>query len=74
MLDVVIGFGRSRVDLVYYTLTVELGFHLRLIIRDQMRQLGESGGSSVGKGRESDVKSRAPQGGSHHLCWLQTEL
>jgi hypothetical protein len=45
------------VDWVYYTLTIELGFHLRLIIRDGMGQLEESGGSSVGKGVESDVKS-----------------
>jgi hypothetical protein len=45
------------VDLVYYTLTVVLGFHLRMIIRDQMRQLAESGGSSVGKGGECDVKN-----------------
>jgi hypothetical protein len=35
--------------------------------------LGESGGPSVGKGGESDVKSRDLQGGSTHMCRLRID-
>jgi hypothetical protein len=37
------------------------------------RLLGKSGGSSVGKGGESDVKSRHLYGCNPHLCQLRTE-
>jgi hypothetical protein len=35
--------------------------------------LGESGGLSASKGRESDVKNQDLQGGSPHPCWLRTD-
>jgi hypothetical protein len=40
---------------------------------DQVRPLGESGGSLIGKGEESDVESRLFQGCSSHLCQLRTD-
>jgi hypothetical protein len=46
---------------------------LRMLIGDWARPLGESGGPSVGKGGESDVKSRHIQGCSPRLCWLRTD-
>jgi hypothetical protein len=46
---------------------------LRLITRDRTGSLEESGGQSVGKGGESDVKSRHLQGCSLHLCRLRTD-
>jgi hypothetical protein len=47
---------------------------LRMLIWDRMEPLGESGGSSDGKGGESDVESRHLRGGSHHLCQLRTDV
>jgi hypothetical protein len=38
-----------------------------------MKRLGESGESSVGNGRESDVESRHLHGGSSRLCQLRTD-
>jgi hypothetical protein len=38
-----------------------------------MGQSEERGGSSVGKGGESDVASQDLQGGSPRLCRLRTE-
>jgi hypothetical protein len=35
--------------------------------------LGESGGSSVGKGGESDVETQDLQGCSPRLCWLRAD-
>jgi hypothetical protein len=39
---------------------------------DRTGLLGESGGPSIGKGRESDMESRDLQGGSPRLCQLWT--
>jgi hypothetical protein len=38
-----------------------------------MGPLGENGGPSIGKGRESDVESRDRQGGSPCMCQLRTD-
>jgi hypothetical protein len=38
-----------------------------------MGPLGESGGLSVGKGRESDVERQHLQGCSSRLCQLMTD-
>jgi hypothetical protein len=44
-----------------------------MLTRDWTRSLGESGGSSVGKGGESDMENRRLQCCSPHLCQLRTD-
>jgi hypothetical protein len=45
-----------------------------LLTYDRVGLLGESRGSSVGKGRESDVSSRDLQGGNPHLCRVRSDV
>jgi hypothetical protein len=55
-----------------HILLLRFGLHLRMLTGDRMMLLGERGGSSVGKCRESDVESRDHQGGSPRPCRLRT--
>jgi hypothetical protein len=43
-------------------------FMLCLLTLDQAGPLGETGGPSIGNGRECDEESRHVQGCSQHLC------
>jgi hypothetical protein len=78
MLRVVIGVGKCRVVRTPRVgdrfLHIMVGcFMLRMLTSDRTRPIGESGGSLVGKGGESDAERRHLQGGSCHLSRLRID-
>jgi hypothetical protein len=60
----------------YYTSTIEVGYHMRLmeIGWDNEGKVDGRKTLSTSNDGESDVASRNLQGGSPHLCRLRTEL